>query len=98
MQLREGGAALARRWRDHVSREFRFGSLMEQLPNPENRIVPAFDHRDAIGIPRPRIAFTIGPYVRDGMAVATALHERLFDGAERHRAHPRRRSRSVPVT
>ena len=78
VHLREGGAELARRWRDHVSREFRFGSLMEQLPNPENRIVPAFDHRDAIGIPRPRIAFTIGPYVRDGMAVATALHERLF--------------------
>src|SRR4029077_18242772 len=69
---------LARRWRDHVSREFRFGSLMEQLPNPANRIVPAFDHVDAIGIPRPRIAFTIGPDVRDGMAVATALHERLF--------------------
>ena len=78
VHLREGGDELARRWRDHVSREFRFGSLMEQLPNPANRIVPAFDHRDAIGIPRPRIAFTIGPYVRDGMAVATALHERLF--------------------
>jgi len=76
--LRQGGAALARRWRDHVSREFRFGSLMEQLPNPENRIVPAFDRRDAIGIPRPRIAFTIGSYVREGMKVATELHERLF--------------------
>src|SRR3954451_11049827 len=76
--LREGGAELARRWRDHVSREFRFGSLMEQLPCPQNRIVPAFDRRDAIGIPKPRIAFTIGSYVRDGMTVATALHERLF--------------------
>ena len=79
VQLREGGNALAQRWRDHVSKEIRFGSLMEQLPNPDNRIVPDFAHLDAIGLPRPQISFTIGRYVRDGMAEATALHERLFD-------------------
>ena len=45
MQLREGGNALAKRWRDHVAREIRFGSLMEQLPNPENRIRPDFYER-----------------------------------------------------
>ncbi len=78
VQLREGGAALARRWRDHVSKEIRFGALMEQLPDPHNRIVPDFDHPDAIAVPRPRIAFRIDSYVRDGMAVAAALHERLF--------------------
>jgi choline dehydrogenase-like flavoprotein len=78
VQLREGGQALANRWRDHVSREIRFGSLMEQLPNPKNRITPAWDHLDAIGLPRPRIAFTVGTYVRDGMAAAKVLHERLF--------------------
>ena len=79
VQLREGGNALAQRWRDHVSKEIRFGSLMEQLPNPDNRIVPDFTRLDAIGLPRPQISFTIGAYVRDGMAEATALHERLFD-------------------
>jgi choline dehydrogenase-like flavoprotein len=78
VQLREGGQALAKRWRDHVSKEIRFGSLMEQLPNPANRITPAWDHLDAIGLPRPRIAFTVGSYVRDGMAAAKVLHERLF--------------------
>ena len=61
-----------------LMREIRFGSLMEQLPNPNNRITPAWDHLDAIGLPRPRIAFTVGPYVRDGMAAAKVLHERLF--------------------
>jgi len=78
---------LADRWRDHVTKEIRFGSLMEQLPNPENRITPAFDSLDAIRIPRPRFNFTIGRYVRDGMAEATILHERLFeelDATERH--------------
>ena len=78
VQLREGGKALAARWRDHVSREIRFGSLTEQLPDPHNRITPAFDHLDAIGLPRPRIAFTVGTYARDGMAAAKELHERLF--------------------
>jgi choline dehydrogenase-like flavoprotein len=79
VQLREGGNALRDRWRDHVTREFRFGSLTEQLPNPENRIVPDFANVDAIGIPRPRISFTIGRYVNDGAAEAEALHERLFE-------------------
>jgi glucose dehydrogenase len=78
VQLREGGAALAARWRDHVSREIRFASLTEQLPNPNNRITPAFDRLDAIGLPRPRIAFTVGQYSRDGMAAAKEMHERLF--------------------
>jgi choline dehydrogenase-like flavoprotein len=79
VDLREGGNALAKRWHDHVAREIRFGSLTEQLPNPANRITPDFAHLDAIGLPRPRIAFTIGQYVRDGMADAAVLHERLFD-------------------
>jgi choline dehydrogenase-like flavoprotein len=79
VDLREGGNALAKRWHDHVAREIRFGSLMEQLPNPANRIRPDFAHLDAIGLPRPRITFTIGQYVRDGMADAAVLHERLFD-------------------
>ncbi len=79
VKLREGGKALADRWRDHITREIRFGSLMEQLPNPDNKIVPDFANVDAIGIPRPRITFTIGSYVRDGLAESAELHERLFD-------------------
>lgn len=79
VRLREGGEALARRWRDHVSKEIRFASLTEQLPNPNNRIVPDFAHVDAIGIPRPRISFTVGQYSRDGMADAKVLHEQLFE-------------------
>ncbi|HEX7890761.1 MAG TPA: GMC family oxidoreductase [Ramlibacter sp.] len=79
VQLLEGGDALAQRWRDHVSKEIRFASLTEQLPNPDNRIVPDFDHRDAIGIPRPRISFSVGPYARAGMADAKVVHERLFE-------------------
>ena len=87
VRLREGGKALANRWRDHITREIRFASLMEQLPNPDNKIVPDTLNVDAIGIPRPRITFTIGSYVRDGLAESTELHERLFEelhATERH--------------
>lgn len=78
IRLREGGEALAERWRDHLSREIRFASLTEQLPDPANRIRPAFDAPDAIGIPRPRISFRVDQYARDGMSDAKALHEALF--------------------
>ena len=40
-------------------------------------VLIAWDHH-AIGLPRPRIAFAVGTYVRDGMAAAKVLHERLF--------------------
>ena len=79
MRLREGGKALARRWEDHVSRAIRFASLTEQLPDPENRVTPAFDQLDPIGLPRPRIAFRVGEYSRAGMSAAQAVHEQLFD-------------------
>ena len=45
--LREGGAALARRWEDHVAHAIRFASLLEQLPDRTNTITPAFDKVDA---------------------------------------------------
>jgi len=83
-RLREGGAALAARWEDHVSHELRFASLTEQLPDRANTITPAFDMVDDIGIPRPRITFSIDAYTRAGLADAQALHERLF-GALRAR-------------
>jgi choline dehydrogenase-like flavoprotein len=41
-------------------------SFHEHLPEPQNRITPAWDQRDALGIPRPRIWYSIGDYVRRG--------------------------------
>jgi choline dehydrogenase-like flavoprotein len=61
-----------------VSRQFRFANLIEQLPNPENRIVPAFDQVDGIGIPRPRIHYKVGEYERKGMAEARRISEMIF--------------------
>ena len=58
------GAELDRALAHRTSREIGFATMAEQLPSPENRIVPDFDQRDALGIPRPRITFRIDDYTR----------------------------------
>ena len=56
------GADLDRALAEHSSREINIVPMAEQLPLAENRIVPDFDRRDAIGIPRPRITYRIDDY------------------------------------
>ena len=92
IRLREGGEALAERWRDHLSRELRFASLTEQLPEETNLVRPHPMLKDEIGIPRPSIAFKVDQYALDGMAAAKDVHVRLFQalGAtqQQHGAFP----------
>ena len=72
------GEALVAELNHQVARQFRFANLIEQLPDPANRIVPAFDHLDALGIPRPRIAYQLGEFVERGMAEARRVSEQIF--------------------
>ncbi len=60
-------------------RDFALASLNEQLPNPDNRIEPAYDVLDPIGIPRPRIHYKVDQYTLDGMAEAKKRHDQVFD-------------------
>jgi choline dehydrogenase-like flavoprotein len=73
------GRALREALGQRVARQFRFAALVEQMPDPENRVVPAFDQVDALGIPRPRLIYDLGEFTRQGMAAARDLHDRLFD-------------------
>jgi choline dehydrogenase-like flavoprotein len=72
------GKALVEQMNAIVARQFRFANLVEQMPSPENRIVPAFDQVDGLGIPRPRIAYYIDDFVRRGMAEARRVSEKIF--------------------
>jgi choline dehydrogenase-like flavoprotein len=72
------GEALVAEMNARVSRQIRFANLVEQLPHPENRIVPAFDQLDPIGIPRPRIYYDLDEFVRRGMAEARQVSEQIF--------------------
>ena len=72
------GAALQKALFERTSREIRFGTLTEQLPDPANRIVPDPTLRDALGIPRPRISYRIDDYTKAGLAEARRIHQDAF--------------------
>ena len=55
----------------------RLASLTEQLPNPDNRIVPDDGNRDAIGIPRPKLTYQYDEYTIKGIQEARAIHDAL---------------------
>jgi glucose dehydrogenase len=72
------GQQLVEQMNAHVARQIRFANLVEQLPDPENRITPAFDQPDALGIPRPRIQYRLDEFVERGMAEARRVSEQIF--------------------
>ena len=72
---------------DHSARELTLACMTEQLPSPENRVVPDFDKRDALGLPRPRIHFRIDDYTRRGLEQARLLHQRIFTAVKSTEIH-----------
>jgi choline dehydrogenase-like flavoprotein len=72
------GAALERVFRDRTQRQMNFPIMAEQLPEAENRIVPDFDHCDAIGIPRPRITYRVDDYTRRAFAAGRQIVDTIF--------------------
>jgi choline dehydrogenase-like flavoprotein len=72
------GVALQKALFERTSREIRFGTLTEQLPDPANRVVPDETSRDALGLPRPRIAYRLDQYTLAGLAEARRIHEAAF--------------------
>jgi len=81
------GVELDRALADHSARELCLACLTEQLPLPENRVVPDFGQRDALGLPRPRIHFRLDDYTRRGLEEARRLHQRIFDAMRCTEAH-----------
>ena len=78
--VRQGlrGPALDRALAEHSSRELELACMTEQLPAPENRIVPDFERRDALGLPRPRVSFRIDDYTRRGLEQGRRVHDQIF--------------------
>jgi choline dehydrogenase-like flavoprotein len=74
------GAELDRALADRSSREIGFATMVEQLPSPENRIVPDFERRDALGIPRPRISFRIDAYTRRAFEHGRRIAREICEG------------------
>ena len=73
------GKALVREMNERTARQFRFAALVEQMPLPENRVTPAFDQVDAIGIPRPQIDYRLDDFAEKGLAEARRVLDQIFD-------------------
>jgi choline dehydrogenase-like flavoprotein len=79
------GAELDRQIRDRAARTLNINSFHEHLPEPQNRIVPSADHKDALGIPQPEIYYSISDYVKKSASNTHDLYAQiaaLFGGTE----------------
>jgi choline dehydrogenase-like flavoprotein len=72
------GKALDAALRDHTSRHVRVASLVEQLPDPGNRVTLEASEKDMYGVPLPRLTYRLDDYVKAGLAAARAAHAEIF--------------------
>ena len=60
-----------------ISRQFRIAFSVEQSPDPDNRVTLS-SVKDALNLPRPRIAYDISDYTKRGIATAFRMKELIF--------------------
>lgn len=72
------GDALNNALRYQAARHIRLASLVEQPPDPENRIVPDPDRKDVYGVGVPRITYRLDDYTRAGFAASVKAHDEIF--------------------
>ncbi len=64
---------------DELPRQTRFGFLIEQLPDPNNRVTIDKRYKDALGAPRPVINYDVSAYSRRGMVAARQFTRQIYD-------------------
>lgn len=72
------GQALNLALSDQLSRQIRLSALVEELPDPDNRISLDLKMRDMYGVPKPKIAYRISDYVKNGLLAAREAHNTIF--------------------
>jgi choline dehydrogenase-like flavoprotein len=72
------GASLRASLKSRIARQVTLGFLIEQLPDPKNRITIDDDERDQLGLHRPVIEYDISDYSRAGMSTAVRLARDVF--------------------
>ena len=58
--------------------QVRLASMIEQLPDPENRVTPDDTMVDALGIPRPKLTYSHDEYTHKGWLAANRLHNEML--------------------
>jgi glucose dehydrogenase len=75
---RLGGFELVKTLNNFLTRQFRFGLLLEQSPQPENRVTLDPTYRDGLNIPRPHIDYGLDTYTMEGFRVAADTCSAVF--------------------
>jgi len=73
-------------------RQVRLGYLIEQLPDPDNRVQLSSTEKDHLGLPRPQVTYRIrSDYERDAFVSAKAVSTEIFKaiGATEYTTVPR---------
>jgi choline dehydrogenase-like flavoprotein len=73
------GVDLAHKLNELILRQFRIGFLVEQDPDPNNRVTLSAEFNDALGLPRPEISYNISNYTRQGFVAAYRMRKLIFD-------------------
>ncbi|MEI8599857.1 GMC family oxidoreductase [Shewanella sp. PP-Sp27a-2] len=74
------GASLVNTLNGIYIRQIRMGYLIEQLPDPENRVELSETLTDNLGLPRPKLTYRVREdYVRNAFVSAKDISTKLFD-------------------
>ena len=73
------GKDLDQALRQLTTRHVRLASLVEQLPDANNRVTLDSERRDIYGVPLPRLSYSIDSYVQAGLAAARTAHEEIYE-------------------
>jgi glucose dehydrogenase len=73
------GVDLAHKLHDIITRQFRIGFLVEQDPDPNNRVTLSSNFKDGLGLPRPEISYNISDYTRQGIVASYRMRKLIFD-------------------
>jgi choline dehydrogenase-like flavoprotein len=72
------GKELKKALADRLSRQVLFHFEIEQLPNPNNRVIINNEYLDSLGIPRPVVYYELTDYEKIGMQQAKLASDQMF--------------------
>ncbi|MEA2895056.1 MAG: glucose dehydrogenase [Bradyrhizobium sp.] len=72
------GPALTKALNDNITRQFRVGFLIEQTPDPNNRVTVSKTIEDGLGLPRPEVSYKLSAYDKRGIVAANQMKKLLF--------------------
>lgn len=59
--------------------QVRLASMLEQLPDPNNRVTIDEEQLDPLGLPRPKLTYSHDEYIAKGWEAANELHEQMLE-------------------